>query len=99
MRSILKKELDDVLSRRGLKDRTWAVEWEASAFEFLLEKGFSPEMGARPLKRAIQRQLETPIAKAILAGRFLAGSAVAVSVQEGLLHFQPQEPARLPVLV
>ena len=50
MRSILKKELSRVLERRGLKDREWAVEWEASALEFLLEKGFTPEMGARPLE-------------------------------------------------
>src|SRR5262249_40581945 len=55
MRVILKKELDAVLERRGLKDRDWAVEWEFSALEFLLEKGFTPEMGARPLKRAIEQ--------------------------------------------
>ena len=41
-----------MLERRGLKYREWAVEWEASAQDFLLEKGFSPEMGARPLRRA-----------------------------------------------
>ena len=48
MRVILHKEFKQVLERRGLKDRAWAVEWEASALEFLLDKGFSPEMGARP---------------------------------------------------
>src|SRR5690606_24883981 len=48
MRGILKKELAQLLERRGFKDREWAVEWEASALEFLLEKGFTPEMGARP---------------------------------------------------
>ena len=47
MREILKKELNRVLERRGLKYREWAVEWEASAQDFLLEKGFSPEMGAQ----------------------------------------------------
>ena len=40
MRGILKKELDRLFERRGLKERAWAVEWEASALEFLLEKGF-----------------------------------------------------------
>lgn len=73
MRSILKKELEDVLSRRGLKDRTWAVEWEASALEFLLEKGFSPEMGARPLKRAIDQYLLAPLAATIVERRFPDG--------------------------
>lgn len=73
MRGILKKELSHVLERRGLKDREWAVEWEASALEFLLEKGFSPEMGARPLKRAIDQHLIAPLAATIVEKRFPEG--------------------------
>jgi ATP-dependent Clp protease ATP-binding subunit ClpC len=73
MRGILKKELARVLERRGLKDREWAVEWEASALEFLLEKGFSPEMGARPLKRAIDQYVVAPLAATIVEKRFPEG--------------------------
>jgi ATP-dependent Clp protease ATP-binding subunit ClpC len=73
MRSILKKELSRVLERRGLKDREWAVEWEASALEFLLEKGFTPEMGARPLKRAIDQYVIAPLAATIVERRFPEG--------------------------
>jgi ATP-dependent Clp protease ATP-binding subunit ClpC len=73
MRVILKKELKEVLERRGLKDRAWAVEWEASALEFLLEKGFSPEMGARPLKRAIDQYVIAPLAETIVERRFPEG--------------------------
>jgi ATP-dependent Clp protease ATP-binding subunit ClpC len=73
MRVILKKELTEVLERRGLKDRAWAVEWEASALEFLLEKGFSPEMGARPLKRAIDQYVIAPLAETIVERRFPEG--------------------------
>ncbi len=73
MRSILKKELSRILDRRGFKDREWAVEWEASALEFLLEKGFSPEMGARPLKRAIDQYLIAPLAATIVEQRFPEG--------------------------
>lgn len=73
MRDILKKELSRVLERRGLKDREWAVEWEASAEEFLLEKGFSPEMGARPLKRAIDQYVIAPLAATIVERRFPEG--------------------------
>jgi ATP-dependent Clp protease ATP-binding subunit ClpC len=73
MRGILKKELDLVLQRRGLKDRVWAVEWEASAQDFLLEKGFSPEMGARPLKRAIDQYVIAPLAATIVEKRFPEG--------------------------
>ncbi len=73
MRSILKKELAALLDRRGLKDRAWAIEWESSALEFLLEKGFSPEMGARPLKRAIDQYLVAPLAAIIVEKRFPEG--------------------------
>ena len=59
-----------MLERRGLKDRDWAVEWEASAQEFLLEKGFSPEMGARPLKRAIDQYVIAPLAATIVERAF-----------------------------
>jgi len=73
MRGILKKELSRVLERRGFKDREWAVEWEGSALEFLLEKGFSPEMGARPLKRAIDQYVIAPLAATIVERRFPEG--------------------------
>ena len=73
MRGILKKELAALLERRGLKDRAWAIEWESSALEFLLEKGFSPEMGARPLKRAIDQYLVAPLAAIIVEKRFPEG--------------------------
>ena len=73
MRGILKKQLAALLDRRGLKDRTWAIEWESSALEFLLEKGFSPEMGARPLKRAIDQYLVVPLAAIIVEKRFPEG--------------------------
>ena len=62
MREILLKELDLVLGRRGLRNRTWAVEWEESAIDFLLNQGFTPDLGARPLKRAIEQYLLAPLA-------------------------------------
>ena len=73
MRSIVAKELSLVLERRGLRNREWAVEWEASALEFLLDKGFSPAMGARPLKRAIDRHLLAPLAATLVEHRFPEG--------------------------
>ena len=73
MRGILRKELAAVLERRGLRDRAWAVEWEASAIEFLLDRGFSPEMGARPLKRAIDQLLLAPLAATLVEHRFPEG--------------------------
>ena len=73
MRDILKKELNGVLERRGLKNREWAVEWEVSAQEFLLDKGFSPEMGARPVRRAIDQYLLAPLAATMVEHRFPEG--------------------------
>jgi len=66
MRTILYKELNNTLHRRGLRNREWAVEWENSAIEFLLEKGFTAALGARPLKRAIERYLLSPLAMTIV---------------------------------
>lgn len=73
MQNILQKELTLVLERRGLKNREWAVEWEASALEFLLDRGFSQSMGARPLKRAIDQYLLAPLAGTIVEHRFPTG--------------------------
>src|SRR5262249_4228200 len=67
------KELAALRERRGFRDRAWAVEWESSALEFLLERGFSPEMGARPLKRAIDQYVVAPLAAMIVEKRFPAG--------------------------
>ena len=55
MRGLLEKELNDVLERRGFRMQPWAVEWDEGAVDFLIEKGFSAEFGARPLKRAVER--------------------------------------------
>jgi len=73
MREILKKELRDLLQRRGFRNREWAVEWEESALEFLLDKGFTPDMGARPLRRAIEQYLLAPLAMTIVEHRFPEG--------------------------
>ena len=73
MRGILHKELAHVQERRGLRDRAWAVEWEPSAIEFLLDRGFSPDMGARPLKRAIDQLLLAPLAETLVEHRFPEG--------------------------
>ena len=73
MRAILAKELAQVLERRGLRNRDWAVEWEPSAMDFLLDRGFSPEMGARPLKRAIDQHLLAPLAATLVEHRFPEG--------------------------
>jgi ATP-dependent Clp protease ATP-binding subunit ClpC len=66
MREVLHKELAGVFERRGLRKRQWAVEWDASALDFLLARGFSARYGARPLKRAVERYLLSPLALTIV---------------------------------
>lgn len=73
MREILEKELAQVLERRGLRQRDWAVEYEDSAINFLLDKGFTPDMGARPLRRAIDEYLLAPLAGTMVEHRYPAG--------------------------
>jgi ATP-dependent Clp protease ATP-binding subunit ClpC len=73
MRGILRKELEEITHRRGLRNRAWAVEWDDEAFEFLLTKGFTADLGARPLKRAIERYLLSPLAITIVRHQYPAG--------------------------
>ncbi|MDD2662024.1 MAG: molecular chaperone, partial [Methylococcales bacterium] len=49
--------------------------------------GFDPVYGARPMKRAIQHQLENPLAQEILAGNFIAGDTIKVDVVDGEMEF------------
>jgi ATP-dependent Clp protease ATP-binding subunit ClpB len=75
-----------------LADQKLALKLSESAIDFLAELGYDPVYGARPLKRAIQRYLETSIAKAILRGEFQAGDTIFVDVEDERLTFK-----RLPV--
>ena len=84
---------------RRLEDKKLTLQLNADALDWLAAVGYDPVYGARPLKRAIQRELETPIAKAILGGQFSGGHTIAVAVEQERLRFQQIDPAKLPVLV
>jgi ATP-dependent Clp protease ATP-binding subunit ClpB len=70
-----------------LADRDMGIEVSHGALDRLGEAGFDPVYGARPLKRAIQQQLENPLAQEILAGVFGPGDVIHVNVNEGGLTF------------
>ena len=72
---------------RRLEDKKLGLQVDGEALDWLAGVGYDPVYGARPLKRAIQRELETPIAKAILAGTFPAGSTIDVAVDNERLAF------------
>jgi ATP-dependent Clp protease ATP-binding subunit ClpB len=63
------------------------------ARSLLGEAGFDPVYGARPLKRAIQHQLENPLAQAILRGDFGPGERIRVTARDGALVFEKQGEA------
>jgi ATP-dependent Clp protease ATP-binding subunit ClpB len=82
-----------------LDDRKIGLELNADALDWLAGVGYDPVYGARPLKRAIQRELETPIAKGILAGQFTPGHNIEVDIEHERLRFAQRDAAKVPVLV
>jgi ATP-dependent Clp protease ATP-binding subunit ClpB len=73
--------------RRRLLERDIEIELDDAARDKLGEAGFDPVYGARPLKRAIQHQLENPLAQRLLRGEFGPGDRIRVSAAEGDLTF------------
>ena len=73
--------------RKRLLDREIGFEMTDQAIDLLGEAGFDPVYGARPMKRAIQQQLENPLAQEILSGHFIAGDTIKVDVDNEGLRF------------
>lgn len=86
LRKIVQLQVERLTQR--LTDRKMSLELSGSALDFLAEVGYDPVYGARPLKRALQRELETKIAKAILRGEFDEGDTIFVDVQNERLVFR-----------
>ena len=76
------RSLEKRLGERGIR-----IELSDAAFDLLGNVGFDPVYGARPLKRAIQQQLENPLAQQILSGQFGNGDVVKVDAEGGKLVF------------
>lgn len=81
IRAISRIQLTQLQQR--LADRDIQLEITDAALDKLGEAGFDPVYGARPLKRAIQQQLENPLAQEILGGRYAPGSTIRVDVRDG----------------
>jgi ATP-dependent Clp protease ATP-binding subunit ClpB len=76
-----------VYLRKRLQDRNLDLVLDESARDLMAEAGFDPVYGARPLKRAIQQQIENPLAQHILRGDFSSGDTIRVGVRDGRLAF------------
>ncbi|ANG61192.1 ATP-dependent chaperone ClpB [Marinobacterium aestuarii] len=74
--------------RKRLAERDLTLTLTSTAMDKLVEVGFEPVYGARPLKRAIQRWIENPLAQSILAGAYPPGHEIAVDVEAGEFSFR-----------
>ncbi len=79
-----------------LREQGIVIELDHDAKEFIVEKGFDPTYGARPLRRVIQRYLEDPLAEEVISRRSKDGLAMRVTRKGDTLNFEHQVPAERP---
>src|SRR6185436_16856755 len=93
-RPLGEKEIEHIIElqlkrlEKLLSDRKLQIELTPQAKHFLAKQGYDPALGARPLKRAIQRLIQNPLALAVLEGRFLEGDRIKADIDDsGQLAF------------
>jgi ATP-dependent Clp protease ATP-binding subunit ClpA len=89
IRQIIDIQLRSLMKR--LEDRKIRVELTEAAKDHLIAEGYDPTYGARPLKRAIQREVLDPLAVRVLQGDFREGDAIVVGAAGGQLEFTKRE--------
>ena len=98
-RSLTKPDLVEILGlemkkvTERLKSRSLKLVLDEKSMDLLVEKGYDPTYGARPMRRAVERFLEDPLAEEILRGNLHDGDPVAVTVEDGKLVFKQSTPA------
>src|ERR1700693_6414016 len=92
---IVDLEVEKVKAR--LKAKEVEIVLDSVAHEFVIEKGYDPNYGARPMRRAVERYLEDPLAEEILRGNVKPGSKVQVTAQDGELAFTSDTTKAKPV--
>jgi ATP-dependent Clp protease ATP-binding subunit ClpC len=80
------KEIAGRLQEQGIR-----IELTGDAREKLAEEGYDPQFGARPLRRTLQRRIESPLSRKLLAGEFKEGDVVEVSTDREGYVFQRKE--------
>lgn len=94
LNQIVDLEVTKLIKR--LEEKEITMKLTAGARDFLSEKGFDPEYGARPMRRAVERYLEDPLAESVLRAEIKAGDSVKVVKKKGAeeLSFQPSPPRK-----
>ena len=90
-------ELEIVKVIELLKHRNIKLELDAAARDFLVEKGHNLDYGARPMRRAVEKHLEDPLAEELLKGRLQDNGTVKVSFKDGKLTFNQKAPRKKSV--
>jgi ATP-dependent Clp protease ATP-binding subunit ClpC len=98
-RPLIKDDLYDIIEielakvRERLEDRGMKLDLDQGAKDFLIDKGYNPDFGARPLRRAISTYVEDPLAENLLSGEFKSGQLILVTHKEDAenLFFETQE--------
>jgi ATP-dependent Clp protease ATP-binding subunit ClpB len=85
IKEIVKLQVDIVVKR--LKDKEITLNFSSAVFENLAQEGYSPQYGARPLKRLIQNKILTPIASLMVGKGILKGGTVTVDIKDGTFTF------------
>ncbi len=83
---IVELEIEEVAER--LKEQDIEIELAKEAADLLVDKGFDPIFGARPLKRTIQRYIEDPLSEEVISGKFKEGSKVKIKRKKDSLTFE-----------
>jgi ATP-dependent Clp protease ATP-binding subunit ClpB len=95
MRHIIRIQLKRV--ENLLRDQKIFLEISSAASDYLVEAGYDPVYGARPLKRAIQREVENPLATKLLENAFISGDTIFIDTSENGLSFTKKVPVKVSV--
>jgi ATP-dependent Clp protease ATP-binding subunit ClpC len=95
----IKKIIDILLMdiRERLAEKEIKLELSSSAKSFLVQEGYDPSFGARPLKRTIQRYIEDPLSEELLKGRFESGDTIFCTYQNGKIAFKKKKNKKVKV--
>ncbi|NEP10726.1 MAG: ATP-dependent chaperone ClpB [Symploca sp. SIO2C1] len=100
--TLTRKELREIVViqlkrvERLLAEQKISLEMSPKAQDYLADVGYDPVYGARPLKRAIQRELENAIATKILENTFIEGDTIVIDCEDNALTFKKKDPIHLP---
>jgi ATP-dependent Clp protease ATP-binding subunit ClpC len=103
-RPLIKDDLNQIIEfelsklRKRLTEKGMALEIDQKAKDFLIDKGYNPDFGARPLRRSLSQFVEDPLAENLLSGEFAAGDVIFVTREGEKEHlaFRAQKPAEVP---